>query len=217
MGAGSPVYDRDSKAVQRKGRRDMRDMQRWIEENRPTGDPDYQRLTDVTEAIEAEIRDSGAIEVLNKYFDYDMTQKYGMRRMEETSRRIKLENPSFDTLLPLLRSSWSEGFAFGSLVFSREHRGQRAEPFLDRIALANVNHLLAEADQDTLDAIYSELVSPATLAFVSTARSIQAVTVLRSMAPVAGHALISATVASHWMDGFLVGLSFQKTGGHRKG
>lgn len=192
------------------------DPQQWIEENRPDGDPDYQRLAAVTESIEAENRKTGPYQALNRRFDYDMALRYGMRRTEDTSQKVKLENPDELTLRPLLIRAWAEGFVFGSLAYREERRGRKAEPFLDRIALANINHKLSSADQDAVDGIFSDAVSVEALGFVSTVRSFLANRVLRDQAVVADHTAIKNILAGHWLDGFFVGLVFEEMGGRRE-
>lgn len=193
----------------------MQNVQQWVEENRPDDDPDYQRLADVTGVIESEMSKTGPQKALDRRFDYDMTLKQGVRRTEETFRKVKLENPDFDTALSLLRRAWAEGFVFGALAYTQEHRGQKSEAFLDRIALANINHALAQASQDTLDEIFEGVVSPAALKFVSTVRSVRAWQILSQVTSVADHQMVKMTVASHWLDGFFVGLVFEELGGHR--
>lgn len=194
----------------------MQDTQRWAEENRPNDDPDYQRLIAVTSAIESENLTVGPRQALNRRFDYDVAMRHGLRRAEETSQANRLENPDRETWLPVLAATWGEGFGFGSLVYTEERRGRESESFLDRIALANVNQALASASNERRTEIFKDFVSSKTLAFVSTVRSLRAHQVLRSGAPVLDHQMVITGVASHWLDGFFVGLVFQEMGGHRE-
>jgi hypothetical protein len=190
--------------------------QQWIDENRPSDDLDYQRLTYVTAAIEAEIREIGPKQPLDRRFDHGTVMGYGKRRTDETSREVKLENPGPDKLLMPLGAAWAEGFAFGALSYSEENRGRKSEAFLDRIALANINHKLTEADEKTRSEIFAGIISTDALGFVSTVRSFQACNILAKEAPVASHEMVNALMASHWMDGFFVGLVFEEMGGHRE-
>jgi hypothetical protein len=194
----------------------VQDWQQWIEENRPSSDPDYQRLADVTAAIEAEIAKAGPRRALDRRFDYDMVMVYGKRRTDETSQKVKLENPGPDKLLMPLGAAWAEGFAFGALAYTEEGRGRKSEAFLDRIALANINHKLSMADEQTRSEIFGGIIVMNTLGFVSTVRSFKACNVLAQKAPVASHASVNALVASHWMDGFFLGVVFEEMGGHRE-
>ena len=194
----------------------MKNWQQWIEENRPSDEPDYRRLGDVTTAIEAEILEVGSRRALDRRFDYDMALRYAARRTEETSRKTKLENPGPDKLLMPLGASWAEGFAFGALAYTEEGRGRKSDPFLDRIALANINDKLLTADKETRSEIFGGVIVMDTLGFVSTVRSFKACNVLAEKAPVASHQTVNALVAGHWLDGFFVGLVFEEMGGHRE-
>lgn len=194
----------------------MTGVQGWIEENRPSGDLDYQRIADAAEAIEKEIETIGPKAVLDRRFNYDTAMKYGMRRIEETSHEIRLENPDWKTWSGRLTQAWAEGFAFGALAYTQEHRGRSAEPFLDRIALTNINHTLATADEGNLKQIYSGLVSRGALKFVSVVRSVVAYQAVGKMKPVASHQAVKTLMAGHWLDGFVVGLVFEELGGHRE-
>lgn len=190
--------------------------QQWINDERPSDDPDYQRLIDVTRTVEAGVTRVGPTGVLNRRFDYDTAFLYGMRRTEETSQQVKLENPDFETVARLLGAAWPEGFVFGCLAFTQERRGRRPEPFLDRVALANVNQKLASASEADRSAIFSATASARALGFVGGLRSVQAAQILQKEAPVADHGAVKAIVASHWLDGFLAGLVFEELGGHRE-
>ncbi|MFE0472572.1 hypothetical protein ACFW2V_13255 [Streptomyces sp. NPDC058947] len=187
-----------------------------LNNERPNDDPDYQRLIDVTQAIETEIAKVGPTQALDRRFNYTTAFQYGIRRTEETSQEVRLENPDFETLSRLLGAAWPEGFIFGSHAYSQEHRGRKAEAFLDRIALANINHRLSSATKETRSEIFSHAVSTRALGFVSAVRSMRATQVLRAEWPVADHQAIKALVASHWLDGFFVGLVFEELGGHRE-
>lgn len=193
----------------------MDGVQGWMEENRPVGDLDYQRIADAAEAIEKEIEATGSKAVLDRRFDYGAALRYGMRRIEETSQQIKLENPDWKTWSGKLTQAWAEGFAFGGLAYTREGRGRNADPLLDRMALANINHLLATADENDLRRIYAELVSRDALGFVSVVRSVVAFQAAGKTPPLS-HRTVAAHMAGHWMDGFIVGLVFQELGGHRE-
>lgn len=195
----------------------MQSGSRWLDDERPSDDPDYQRLIEVTRTVEAEVLKVGPTGVLNRRFDYDAALKYGMRRAEETSQQVKLENPDYDLLVRLLGAAWPEGFIFGCLAYTQERRGRRAEAFLDRIALANINQRLVSASEADRSAIFSGAASTRALGFVSGVRSMKAVQILRQEAPVADHGAIKMLVASHWMDGFLAGLIFEELGGHQEG
>lgn len=194
----------------------MQSSSQWINDERPSDDPDYQRLIEVTRTIEAEVLKVGPTEVLNRRFDYEMAFKYGMRRAEETSQQGKLENPDYDTVVRLLGAAWPEGFIFGCLAYTQERRGRRAEAFLDRIALANINQGFASASEAERSTIFSGAASTRALGFVSGVRSMKAAQILQKEAPVADHSMIKAIVGGHWLDGFLVGLVFEELGGHRE-
>jgi hypothetical protein len=194
----------------------VQDQQRWIDENRPSGDPDYERIVDATNAIEAEIVKVGPEQALNRRFDYDMVMNHGKRRTEETSQKVRLENSTPDELLMRLGAAWAEGFTFGALAYAQEGRGRKSEAFLDRIALANINHKLAQADEQSRTEIFAKVIHLDTLGFVSTVRSFQARNILAQEVPVANHAAVKALVGSHWLDGFFVGLVFEELGGHRE-
>lgn len=191
------------------------DADQWTTENRPADDPDYLRLIDVTNLIESEIKDSSPKVALGRRFDYDVALTFGKRRSEETSREIKLENPDAATVLGPLTQAWSEGFVFGALAYRDERRGRSPEALLDRIALANVNQRLAVADDDERTRLFLGVISVDALAYVSSARSLQAERILRHLAPTADHTAVKALIGSHWMDGLVVGLVFQELGGHR--
>lgn len=193
----------------------MKNWQHWTDENRPSDELDYQRLGEVTTTIEAEILQIGSRRALDRRFDYDMALKYAARRTEETSRKAKLENPGPDKLLRPLGAAWAEGFAFGALAYAKEGRGRRSDPFLDRIALANINHTLLMADEQTRSEIFSGVVAEKTLGFVSIIRSFKTCQVLNEKTPVASHEAVNAWTAAHWLDGFFVGLVFEELGGHR--
>lgn len=185
------------------------------DELRPADDPDYQRLVDVTGVVEGEIQRVGPERSLDRRFDYDTAMRYGLRRTEETSQKIKLENPGTNELVMLLAAAWPEGFLFGALAYTQEHRGRKSEALLDRIALANVNQALASADDEGRSALFSGAISRDALVYVGSMRSLKAVQVLRSMHQVADHQAIKTLVASHWLDGFFAGLVFEELGGHR--
>jgi hypothetical protein len=191
--------------------------QQWADENRPSKDLDYLRLVAVTSVIESENLANGPKAALGQRFDYDTTLRYAMRRIEETSQETKLENPPAAKLLGLLIQSWAEGFIFGSLIYRQEHRGLRPEPFLDRIALANARNTLASLDGEGLSRLYNEAISKDALGYVSSVRSMKALQILDTMAPVADHRAIKSLLGSHWMDGLLLGLIFEEMGGHVEG
>lgn len=193
----------------------MLDAAQWIEKNRPEGDPDYSRLADVTDAIESEMRKTGPERVLDRRFTYDTATRFGVRRIEEVFQEAPPENPDQDLLLNRLANAWSEGFIFGSLAYSREGRGRRAEAFLDRVALVNIDQLLSTADDDARSRIFADAVSTKALLFVSTARSIKTVEILSAPSSVWDHQAVKGASTGQWLDGFLVGLVFQELGGHR--
>lgn len=183
---------------------------------RPADDPDYQRLVDVTQAVEAEIAQVGPQQALGRRFDYDVALRYGMRRTEETSQKIKLENPGIEDLFRLLGAAWPEGFVFGALAYRQERRGRGSEEFLDRIALANVMQALSSADEAGRSGIFASTASTEAFGYVGGLRSLKAVEVLRALSPVADHQAIKTLVAGHWLDGFFTGLVFEEFGGHRE-
>lgn len=183
---------------------------------RPADDPDYQRLIEVTQSVEAEIDKVGPQQALGRRFDYEMALRYGMRRTEDTSQKIKLENPDVESLLRLLGAAWPEGFVFGAMVYTQERRGRDAEAFLDRIALANVMQGLGSADDRERSDIFSSVASTEALGYVGGMRSLKAVEVLRSLSPVADHQTVKSLVAGHWLDGFFTGVVFEELGGHRE-
>lgn len=194
----------------------MNNISRWIEENRPSDDPDYQRVAKATELIEGESGGGDENKVLGRRFDFDVALKYSERRIEETSHKVKRETPDWETLQPLLVKSWVEGFAFGSLVYMRERRGRQSEALLDRIAIANANNLLATSDQEETNALYQRIMSSRTLGFVALVRSVKAYQVADRFFPVLGHQQLKTTLGGHWVDGFLLGIVFQELGGHRE-
>lgn len=191
------------------------DHQARLDAQRPNDDPDYQRLVDVTGAIETEALRSGPKGPMERRFDYDVAMKFAYRRIEEVAETVRRENPSNDVLLEMLGSSWMEGFVFGALCYTQEHRGRTAEPLLDRIALANVNHGLSMADSEGRTMIFSSVISMRALTFVAGGRSVNAAVMLRQQFPTSNHAAVKAMTGAHWMDGFLVGLVFEELGGHR--
>jgi hypothetical protein len=186
-----------------------------IDDLRPADDPDYQRLVKVTEAIEKEIQELGPKRALGRRFDYEMTMRYSMRRTEETSEGVRLGGLDPDELSMRLGATWPEGFAFGALAYTQEHRGRKAEPFLDRVALANIKQALASAGDEGRSAIFSSIASTNALGFVSSMRSMKALQVLQSLASRGDQQTVKALLASHWLDGFFVGLVFEEFGGHR--
>jgi hypothetical protein len=194
----------------------MQDNMQWADSERPSDDPDYQRMIGVTQTVEAEIAKIGPRGALNQRFDYDVALRYGMRRTNETSQKVKLENPGYKTLFRLLGAAWPEGFIFGALSYTDERRGRQPEPLLDRIALGNVNQKLLSASEAERSAIFSHTASTRSLGYVGGIRSMQAAQILQQQAPVADHAAIQAIVASHWLDGFFAGLVFEELGGHRE-
>lgn len=190
--------------------------QQWADQNRPSDDPDYQRLVDVTQAVESEGARDGMQQVLNRRFDYDVAQTFAMRRTEETSREVKLENPDRDALLRLLFAAWAEGLVFGAHVYSKERRGRESEPFLDRLTLANINQALVSAGEQGRAEAFRDVLSEAALTFVGLMRALKANEVLkRQIASVTTHQMVSLTVSAHWLDGFLTGIVFEELGGHR--
>jgi len=192
------------------------DPEEWARLHRPERDPDYQRMAEATALIEEENATTGPKLALDRRFHYDTALLFGARRAEETSQKIKLENPSAEALLTPLGSAWMEGFAFGSLLYRREGRGREPEAFLDRIALANVNHLLATGTSAERTEIFSEVASTEALAYVSSIRSIQAEQILRTLAPgAASHQQVKRLIGGHWLDGLFLGLVFEELGGHR--
>lgn len=193
----------------------MQSRQQWIDENRPDGDLDYQRLADATDLVEAEMRKAGPRQILNGRFDFDVGMRQGMRRAEELAQGTRLENPDESVLLLWLTNTWCEGFIFGALAYAEEGRGRVSQALLDRMAVANINHKLSRADRNTLGEVFSSAVSPAALAFVSAARSMKAHEALGLRDLVADHQQIKAVTSSHWLDGFLMGLIFEELGGHR--
>lgn len=193
----------------------MQDLSGWIQENRPVGNLDYRRLADATNVVEVGNLNVGPREVLNSRFDYDVAMTYARRRTREASGPALKLDEAQALLTPLVRA-WSEGLAFGALVYTEEGRGRSPEDLLDRIALANINHRLASADQDGIDAIFSRVISPKALGFVATVRSFKAISVLENETSDANPADIHSLLAGHWMDGFLMGLVYQELGGHRE-
>lgn len=172
-------------------------------------------MVEVTGVIEEEIRKFGTKEAMGRRFDYEVTMRYGMQRTEETSQKIKRENPGNAELGMMLGTAWPEGFVFGTLAYTQEHRGRKSEPFLDRIALANIKQTLASADDEGRSAVFSSVASTNALGFVSSMRSMQAIRVLHSLMEVADHQAVKILLASHWVDAFFMGLVFEEFGGHR--
>lgn len=194
----------------------MQSDTQWVDGERPSDDPDYQRIVDVTLTVETEMAKVGARQALDRRFDYDVALRYGMRRTKEVSQEVKLENPSYETLTPVLGAAWPEGFIFGVLAYTDERRGRRPEPLLDRLALGNINQRLLSASKAERSAIFSHAVSTRTLGYVAGVRSMQAERILRQEAPVADRSAIKSILASHWLDGFFIGLVFAELGGHRE-
>lgn len=184
---------------------------------RPNDNLDYQRLIDVTGDVEMEAHQGDPKRPLGRRFDYDTALKYGARRTDQVAETLRLENPDDEALLEMLGSSWMEGFVFGALAYTQEHRGRGAEPFLDRVALANINHGLALADTEGRSAIFSSVISTEALSFVAGGRSINAAVILRQQFSAVNHQAVKMMVAAHWLDGFLTGLVFEELGGHREG
>lgn len=192
----------------------MQDAATWIEQNRPSGNLDYQRLGEVTATTEEEGARVGSTEVLNRRFDYDMALKFGTRRMKAVSETFVGKTLEWEELLPRLRASWGEGFIFGSMAYRAEGRGRARDAFLDRIALANIEHALRDMAPEQLNAAFEEAVSQEALMFVATVRSFKARQVALLALPDSPKGT-EILLSGHWLDGFMTGLVFEEQGGHR--
>lgn len=188
--------------------------QKWEDKNRPENDPDYQRIVEAVGVIEEEIKISGSVNLMNRRFDYDTGLRFGVRRTEET-RQITCAEEDEKSAVVRLCNAWVEGFAFGSLIYSRYGRGRTAETFADQMALVDVNHLLKNSDQEKINGIYAGIVSGEAVSFVGTLRSANAYISLKPLVTPGSRSRIRELLAAHWFDAFSVGLVFQELGGHR--
>lgn len=193
----------------------MADPADWITRHRPEKDPDYLRIVEATSVVEAEMAKTGPVPVLGRRFDCDTALRFGMRRTEQTSQNLQLDNPPAAALLRPLTALWAEGFAFGALAYRQEERGREPEPILDQVALVNIDLTFATSDDTTRTRIFASIVSTDALSYVSLVRSLQGEKILREHAPSPCRQEVAALLAGHWADGFLLGLVFEELGGHR--
>ncbi|MGW7100434.1 hypothetical protein [Streptomyces sp. NPDC054838] len=188
-------------------------MDAWIDENRPLRDPDYARLVEATNVLEAEAKEIGPESAYEKRIVLSVLTAHAHRRAEETNAENPREHLPVPDLLKVLVNSFYEGFVFGVLFVQR--RASTREALSDRLTVADVNHLLQHqaGEQDTIEEFYARLVSVKTLNFVSVSRAFSAAQKLSAGAT--SHQQLKVMQASVWMDAFVLGAVFQELGGHR--